>query len=112
MLISVLMSSAVLIAQDTLTVEPLAQGEFLNQVIENDAHAHSVYKLRRGAVYYINGPITTVGYALNLVGEAGPKDTQPAVIRPMILPDGTIPGSSFNVSGDMILKNIYSSTIN
>ena len=107
LVISMFVSTAMLIAQDTLTVEPLGQGEFLNQVIENDAHAHSVYKLRRGAVYYVNGPITTVGYALNLVGETSPKDTLPAVIRPMILPDGTIPASSFNVSGDMTLKNLY-----
>ncbi|MCK5146837.1 T9SS type A sorting domain-containing protein [bacterium] len=98
-----------IMAQDTLSVGQLdpSQGEFLNEVIANDNGAHAVYKLTRGETYFLNGPILTTESALNLIGEAGPVETAPAVIRPALLPDGTIPQANFDVSGDFILKNVY-----
>jgi len=96
-------------ASDTLAVPVLdpAQGEFLNQFIANDNQAHSVYVLAKGETYWINGPIISDGWHLNLVGE--PVDIraeQPATVRPTLLGDGTIPNFTFDASGDLTLKNL------
>ncbi len=103
----ILIGGASLLAQDTLLVNTLDpnQGQFLNQVITNDNNSH-IYKLRRGSIYFIDGEIlTTTG--LNIVGEAGPEGTRPAVIRPWIRGDGSIAQTTFDVSGNLTVKNLY-----
>jgi len=96
-----------LLAQDTLFVDTLDpnQGQFLNKVITDDNNSH-IYKLKRGAIYFIDGPILTTT-AFSMFGEPGPEETMPAIIRPWIRDDGTIPSSTFDVSGNFTLKNVY-----
>lgn len=103
----ILFGATNLVAQDTLFVDTLDpnQGQFLNQVIADDNNSH-IYKLKRGAIYFIDGGILTTS-ALHIVGEPGPETTRPAVIRPWILGDGSIPNLTFDVSGDLTLKNLY-----
>jgi hypothetical protein len=103
----ILFGGANLLAQDTLFVDTLDpnQGQFLNQVIANDNNSH-IYKLKRGSIYFIDGEILTTT-ALNIVGEAGPEATRPAIIRPWIREDGSIANLTFDVSGDLTLKNLY-----
>lgn len=96
-------------ANDTLFVPVLDpnQGQFLNQTIANDNQAHAVYKLTKGQTYFIDGPITSVNFHLNIVGEpASIRGEQPATIRPFVLQDGTIPLWIIDASGDLTLKNV------
>lgn len=105
-----LVGSTNLFAQaDTLFVPVLDPnaGEFLNEVIANDNQAHAVYQLVKGETYWINGPIVSSGFHVNIVGEpVSIRDEQPATIRPAILADGTIPDSTFDTFGDLTLKNL------
>ena len=88
----------------------------INKFIKGDTtdtgerkNPNRVYLLKRGQVYFVNGPITVDNFHLRLIGEkedpANPM--KPAVIAPGILPNGNVPGLTMMLRGDATIKNVY-----
>lgn len=65
-----------------------------------------VYRLQRGAIYYLTGRVYADNFSLKLI--ADDDETKcPPVIAPFPLADGSIPRITIQVSKDAYFKNIY-----
>lgn len=102
-------------APDTVVINPGPLG-ILEDTIHGDTTAtgernnpNRVYELVRGAIYFMNGPIQTNGWPLNLVGQE--EDPANPVMPPMlargIREDGSSPGQIIQTQGDVTLKNLF-----
>lgn len=102
-------------AQRTVLVEPSSFGA-LNIAIDSDTTAsgarvdsNTVYVLRRGATYLLNGSVENRGYPLRIVAEDGDG------ARPILQPGVDITGAAsraFRLRGDFYLRDVYVTHIN
>lgn len=102
-------------AQRTVLVEPSSFGA-LNIAIDSDTTAtgarvdsNTVYILRRGATYLLNGSVENRGYPLKIVAEDGDG------ARPILQPGVDITGAAsraFRLRGDFHLQDVYVTHIN
>ncbi len=114
-------SSSILMAQDTLVVEWLSEDQ--SEVLQNSLYEtiiadtnssgeridNRVYKLKQGGFYYIQESIQNDGWHLNIVGEKGdPSDAlkNPPMLQITGREDATVTGKMFNVRGNFTLKNV------
>ncbi len=100
---------------DTLLINPGDLG-ILEDTIHGDTTAlgernnpNRVYQLVRGAIYFLNGPIQTNGWPLNLVGqEEDPANpSMPPMLARGIRDDGSSSGQFIKTQGDVTLKNLF-----
>ena len=73
------------------------------------ANADRIYVLKKGGYYWNTSTITNNGWTLRLVGET-PGNTfeeAPPVVQMVLSSTGAAPGKILNVSGDLVMKNLY-----
>ncbi|MBD3377670.1 T9SS type A sorting domain-containing protein [candidate division KSB1 bacterium] len=106
-------------APDVMIIPPVVDGQMLG-VLENTimgdttatgerVNPNRIYQLQRGAVYFMNGPINTRGYHLQLVApdDDPANPVAPPVIAPGLREDGSSTGQLLQAEGDVTLKNLY-----
>ncbi len=107
LLLTCLMASSSLVAQDTLDVTP-GQGT-LNAAIDANLGT-KIYRLQAGAYYGLDKPIENVDYHLQIVGEDVNiyTGTQlPATLQTGSQASGAPLARMFDAKGDLTLKNLY-----
>lgn len=106
--LSILLTTTTGFAQkDVVVVEPDAGINIgaLNQAIEGTADPdNTIFELRRGGVYYLNGTISFEGFTLHIRAEEG-TGVKP-VLQPAVDEQGNV-GRHFSASGGLILEGVY-----
>lgn len=106
--IGILLISFPVFAQKTVvTVQPDAGLDIgaLNNAISNAADpGNTIFELKKGGLYLLNGSIAFTGYTLHIRAEEGPG------LRPVLQPAVDQQGSAsrhFNSSGNLTLEGLY-----
>lgn len=103
--VAMMMFSLSLYAQDTVNVAP-GKGT-LYEAVNDAANLGKVFKLQRGGVYILDQIVEPSPDApFVLIGEAGPKDTPPAVLQRLTEPGGAEWQRNIVAATDVTLENI------
>jgi hypothetical protein len=103
----VLLSTPALAQKPVIVVEPdegINIGALNNAISSAPDPGNTIFELKRGGIYYLNGTISFTGFGLHIRAEegSGPKP----VLQPAVDEQGNV-GRHFSSSGDLTLEGLY-----
>lgn len=103
----VLLSTSALAQKPVIVVEPdegINIGALNNAISSAPDPGNTIFELKRGGIYYLNGTISFTGFALHIRAEegSGPKP----VLQPAVDEQGNV-GRHFSSSGNLTLEGLY-----
>jgi len=108
-IIGILFSSISVFGQKTIVVvEPdpgIEIGALNNAVANAEDPGNTIFELKRGGTYYLNGSLSHSGYTLHIRAEEGTG--QRPVIQPAVDDLGASPENIIEAGGSLILEGLY-----